>query len=140
MKCNIKHEKSAPYSPHQNGSAERAWRPLFEMARYMIFETNLPTFLQAYAVMCAACTRNRCYNSRIGKSALEAFSGRRPNVSHMHVLGKVCYAYVKNRKKLDAGCEQGIIVGYDRRSPAYLVYLPESLTVKRVKYVNFSSK
>ena len=58
----------------------------------LIFEANLPKFLWAYAVMCAAYTRNRCYDSRIGKTALEAFSGRRPNVSHMHAFweGVLC--------------------------------------------------
>ena len=28
----IKHETSAPYSPHQNGTVKRGWRPLFEIA------------------------------------------------------------------------------------------------------------
>jgi len=32
----IKHEKSAPYSPHQNGTAERSWRTLFEMGRSLL--------------------------------------------------------------------------------------------------------
>ena len=27
----IRHDTSAPYSPHQNGTAERHWRTLFEM-------------------------------------------------------------------------------------------------------------
>ena len=38
----IQHETSAPYSPHQNGTAERNWRTLFEMARCMVIENNLP--------------------------------------------------------------------------------------------------
>ena len=38
VKCKIKHEKSAPYSPHQNGNTEKAWRTLFEMAQCMISE------------------------------------------------------------------------------------------------------
>lgn len=29
----IRHDTSAPYSPHQNGTAERHWRTLFEMGR-----------------------------------------------------------------------------------------------------------
>ena len=37
----IKHETSAPYSPHQNGTAERHWRTLFEMGRCMLIEANL---------------------------------------------------------------------------------------------------
>ena len=33
---NIKHELTSPYSPHQNGTSERNWRTLFEMARALI--------------------------------------------------------------------------------------------------------
>ena len=35
-KNKIKHEYSAPFSAHQNDTAERSWRSLFEMARCMI--------------------------------------------------------------------------------------------------------
>ena len=38
----IRHEMSAPYSPHQNGTAERNWRTLFEMAKCMIIENSPP--------------------------------------------------------------------------------------------------
>ena len=38
----IKHEKSAPYSPHQNGTVERNWRSLFDMARCLLIESQLP--------------------------------------------------------------------------------------------------
>ena len=46
----------------------------------------------------------------------------------------------ETRRNSNDRCEQGILVGYDRGSPAYLVYLPESRTVKRVRCVSFSSK
>lgn len=36
----IRHETSAPYSPHQNGTAERNWRTLFELARCMLLESQ----------------------------------------------------------------------------------------------------
>lgn len=35
-KHKIKHEMSAPHSLHQNGTAERHWRTLFEMGRCFI--------------------------------------------------------------------------------------------------------
>lgn len=38
VKNGIRHETSAPYSPHQNGTAERNWRTLFDMARCMLIE------------------------------------------------------------------------------------------------------
>ena len=47
----IKHETSAPYSPHQNGTVERGWRSLFEMARFMLLEAQLAKQLWAYAVI-----------------------------------------------------------------------------------------
>ena len=41
----IKQEFSAPYSPHQNGTAERSWRTLFDMTRCLLLESNLPKYL-----------------------------------------------------------------------------------------------
>lgn len=49
----IKHEKSAPYSPQQNGLAERMNRTIFEKVRCMLFEAGLSKGFWAEAV-CAA--------------------------------------------------------------------------------------
>ena len=49
----IKHERSAPYSPHQNGTVERGWRTLFDMARCLLLEGKLPRNLWTYAIMAA---------------------------------------------------------------------------------------
>ncbi len=134
----IKHEMSSPYSPHQNGTAERGWRTLFEMARCLLIESGLPKFLWTYAVMASAYIRNRCYNLRIKKTPFEAFAGKKPNISNMHIFGSVCYAYVQQKKKLDARSEDGIFVGYDKSSPAYLVYFPKTGTVRKVGCVKFT--
>jgi len=133
----IKHEFSAPYSPHQNGTAERSWRSLFEMARCLLIDADLPKKLWNYAVRAAAYIRNRCYCSRIKMTAFEMFLGKKPDVSNMHIFGCVCYAYIQNKKKLDARSKQGYFVGYDPYSPAYLVYLPQENKVERVRCVKF---
>ena len=52
-------ETSAPYSPSQNGVAERFNRTLLELARAMLISKNLPTFLWDEAVAHAAYLRNR---------------------------------------------------------------------------------
>ncbi len=80
IKHGIRHEKSAPYSPHQNGTAERNWRTLFEMARCMVLEGKLPKELWTYAVLTAAYIRNRCYNSRLNSTPYEKFTGRKPKI------------------------------------------------------------
>ena len=103
----IKHETSAPYSPHQNGTVERAWCSLFSMARCLLLEANLPRQLWTYAVMASAYIRNRCFNPRLGRTLFEALTGSRPNVANMHVFGSVCYAYVQNTKKLEPPRQEG---------------------------------
>jgi hypothetical protein len=55
----------------------------------------------------------------------------------MHVFGSPCYAFIQNPKKLDARSRKGIFVGYDKDSPAYLVYYPETKQVERVCCMKF---
>ena len=81
--------------------------------------------------------RNRCFNDRLGKTPYEALTGIKPNLNNMHVFGAVCYAYVQGSKKLEPRSKEGIFVGYDKNSPAYLVYYPESMKVERVRCVKF---
>ena len=47
-------------------------------------------------------------------------------------------AFLQNKMKLDSHCEKGIFVGYDKQSPAYLIYFAESTDIKRVWCVKFS--
>jgi len=136
----ICHETSAPYSPHQNGTVERSWRTLFAMARCLLLESKLPKFLWTYAVLCSAYIRNRCYNPRTQLTAYECLTGKRPNLSNMSLFGSVCFAYDQIKSKLESRCTQGLFVGYDRQSPAYLVYFPENKTIKRVRCVKFTNR
>ncbi|KAJ8044729.1 Copia protein [Holothuria leucospilota] len=63
-KNKIRHETSAPYSPHQNGTAERNWRTLFEMGRCLLLQSELGKDMWPYAVLAATYIRNRCFNRR----------------------------------------------------------------------------
>ena len=142
IKRSIKHEKSAPYSPHQNGrpTVERAWRSIFDLARCLMLELNLPKTFRTYAVMTSVYIQNRCFNQRLGKMPYEAFTGRKPNISNMHVFGTICFAHVQSQKKLDAQSEHGIFVGYDKESPAFLVYFRGTRKVQKVRCVKFTDK
>jgi transposase InsO family protein len=136
----IKHETSAPYSPHQNGTAERHWRTLFEMGRCMLIQANLGKPLWPYAVMAAAFIRNRCYNNRLKQTPYYALTGRRPNLANMRVFGSECYAYEQDKQKLDPRCKKGVFVGFDKGSPAYLVYFPDTGKVLKYRLVKFITK
>ena len=133
----IRHETSAPYSPHQNGTAERHWRTLFEMGRCLLMQANLAKEFWPYAVLVAAYIRNRCYSSRLEQTPYFALTGRKPNLSNMRVFGSECYAYKQDKGKLDPRCTKGIFLGYDRGSPAYLVYFPDTGKVMKHRVVKF---
>ena len=136
----FKHEFSAPHSPHQNGTAKRNWRTLFEIGRCMLIESKLPKYLWTYAVMAAAYTRNRVYNQRICETPHRLLTGNKPNISKMHVFGTVCFPNINVKKKLDPRCKKGLFVGYDRNSPSYLVYLPDTKSVVENRTVKFTDK
>ena len=136
----IKHETSAPYSPHQNGTAERHWRTLFEMGRCMLIQANLGKALWPYSIMAAAYIRNRCYNNRLKQTPYFALTSRKPNLANMRVFGSVCYAYEQDKQKLDPRCKKGIFVGFDKDSPAYLVYFSETGKVLKYRVVKFTTK
>lgn len=136
----IRHETSAPYSPHQNGTAERNWRTLFDMARCMLIESRLPKILWTYAVQTAAVVRNRCFNKRTKQTAYFMLTGRQPNISRMQKFGSECYAYQHDKGKLDSRCEKGMFVGYDKNSPSYIIYYPNSKKIQRRRLVEFVPK
>jgi len=136
----IRHETSSPYSPHQNGTAERQWRTLFEMGRCLLLEKGLAKVLWPYAVQTAAYIRNRCYNDRIENTPYFMLTGKRPDLSKMWVFGSDCYVYKHDQKKLDPRSEKGIFVGYSKNSPAYLVYSPHTGKVSKHRLVKFNKK
>ncbi len=139
-KNGIKHETSAPYLPHQNGTAERGWRTLFEMGRCMLIESQLPKCLWNYAVQTAAIVRNRCFNKQTGKTPYQMLTDKTPNLSKMQKFGSICYTYKQDKGKLDSRCDQGLFVGYDKNSPAYLVYHPDTEKIQKHRLVKFVNK
>ena len=137
LQNSISHERSAPYSPHQNGTAERNWRTLFEMARCLLLQSGLPKELWTYAVAMSAYIRNRCFVQRTKQTPFFNFIGKKPNLSNMHVFGTVCYGLEHGQAKLESRSTKGIFVGYDRYSPAFLMFDPSDRKVKKYRCVKF---
>ena len=139
LKHRIKHEKSAPYSPHQNGTVERNWHTLFDMARCLLIEAGLPRELWTYAVMTSVYIRNRCYHQRTKETPYYLLSGKKPDLSHMHIFGSICYPYeVKKTTKLSDRSVKGVFLGYDKSSPAYIVYYPDTKKILTHRVVTFT--
>lgn len=109
-------------------------------SRCLLLESKLPDKLWNYAVQTSAYVRNRCYSRRTKKTPYELFTGMKPDVSKLQKFGSMCFAYKQEKGKLDPRCERGIFVGYDKNSPAYLVYYTDTDKVQKHRLVKFTTK
>ena len=125
----IRRELTAPYTPEQNGVAERKNRTVVEMARSMLKAKHLPNSLWAEAVATAVFLLNLSPTKAVqNRTPYEAWGGTKPTVSHLKVFGCVAYALVssQHRRKLDEKSEKCIFIGYSSQSKAYKLYKPPS--------------
>lgn len=128
-KLGIKHELTAPYSPQQNGVAERKNRTLIEKAKSMLSASKLPNVFWAEAVLTAAYISNLSPTYAVAyKNPHEAWFGTKPSVNHLRVFGCVAYTQIPAQKlqKLDKKAEKGVFVGYSQEAKAYRIYIPTS--------------
>lgn len=66
--------------------------------------------------------------------------GRKPDLSKKRVFGSEYYLFKHEKNKLDAQCEKGIFVEYDKSSPAYLVYYLDTRKVLKHRLLKFVTK
>jgi transposase InsO family protein len=84
----IKHEFLTPYTPQQNGVAERKNRTLIEMARTMLEEYKTSNQFSMEAVNTACHASNRLYiHKLLKKTPYELLTGNKLNVSYFRVFG-----------------------------------------------------
>ena len=82
----IQREKTAPYTPEQNGRAERDNRTIIESARTMLFAKGLPVTLWAEAANTAVYLMNRA-RVRGDKTPYELWVKKKPNLEHLRIFG-----------------------------------------------------
>lgn len=123
----IRHFLTVPYSPQQNGVVERKNRTILNAARSMLKSKNMPKEFWAEAVACAVYLSNLSPTRSVrGITPYEAWSGRKPNVSHLRVFGSIVYANVpkERRTKLDDKSEKFVFIGYNTNSKGYKLFNP----------------
>lgn len=136
----IEHQTSTPYSPQQNGLAERMNRTLVERAKCMLFDAQLPKQLWAEALATAAYIINRSPTKSIqGKTPMEMWSGKKPNLSNIKIFGSEVMTQVpkEKRQKWDSKSRKLIFVGYCEFSKGYRVLDPDNNKIIKTRDVIF---
>uniref|UniRef100_A0AAG5DG86 Retrovirus-related Pol polyprotein from transposon TNT 1-94 n=1 Tax=Anopheles atroparvus TaxID=41427 RepID=A0AAG5DG86_ANOAO len=112
---------TVPYSPQQNGVAERKNRHLQEMALCMMQDAKMDKKYWGEAVLTATYTQNRLPSRTIGMSPFEKWYGRKPSYDHFRVFGCEAWAQIPKEKrgKLDPKAKRLRFIGYCKQQKAY---------------------
>ena len=136
----IRKEDTIPYTPQQNGVAERMNRTIMETTRSMLYHAHLPLKFWAEAVSTAVYLRNRSPTSSLNDvTPFEAWFKEKPDVSNMKVYGCKAYAHVpdEKRRKLDKKSVACVFIGYPNNSKGYKLYDLEARKMIRSRDVTF---
>ncbi|GKA32745.1 retrovirus-related pol polyprotein from transposon TNT 1-94 [Tanacetum coccineum] len=131
---------SSPYTPEQNGVAERRNKTLIKAARTMLNGSVLSKNFWTDAVRTACYSQNRSILvKRHDKTSYEIFRERIPNISYFHVFG--CPMFIHNHKdhlgKFDAKADDGYFLGYSSVSNAFRVYNTRRQQIEETYHVTF---
>lgn len=124
IKHGIKHEKSAPQSPQQNGLSERMNRTIFEKVRCMLLDAKLTKQFWAEAVFAAVEINNVLSNAPNGTAPNELWHKKKCNMIVFKEFGCKCMVWEpdQKRKKLDAKSFPCIFLRYAENAKAYRLY------------------
>ncbi len=147
LRCEgIVHQRTAPHTPEHNGVAERCNRSVMEMARAMLHNARLDLKFWPDAVATATYLKNRSAHQALeGVTPEEVWSGKKPDVSHLHVFGCTGYVHVpkKERSKLDVKARACIFLGYVSDSASgekvFKLFCPQNnkfLTSRNVLFID----
>ena len=93
---NIVHmQHSIPYTPQQNGVAERKNKSLKEMATCMMEAKTLPPKYWTEAINYVSYIQNRVPHKHLdGMTPFEEWSGQKPDVTHFRIFGSKAWARI----------------------------------------------
>ncbi|KAJ8564192.1 hypothetical protein ON010_g7153 [Phytophthora cinnamomi] len=139
----IMHQRTVPYSPQQNGVAERMNRAVLEKARSMLHYKGVSTEWWAEAVSTAVYLINRSTNTeRSDMTPYEVVFKVKPQLEHLRVFGSPGYAHIDDaeRTKLEPKSFRCVFLGYAENAKGYRVYDMDASKVKVSRSVKLSER
>ena len=139
----IKREMTAPYSPHQNGVAERRLQTVGNMPRCLLKQANLLNSFWVGAIDVAFYLTNRCLGGSLPrkKTPFDLFYRRKPDLSNLKVFRCSAFRFLQvGVKKLDSKAVKKIFVGYGRTHDSYYLYNPVTSKISYSRNVSYNEK
>ena len=115
-----------PYTPQQNGVAERMNRTIISKARCMLSNAHMNKRFWAEAANTACYLINRSPSIPLNKKTpIEVWSGTPADYSHLRVFGCTAYAHVDNGK-LEPRAIKCLFLGYGSGVKGYKLWNTET--------------
>jgi len=133
-------EVSSPYTPEQNGPAERSGRSITDRGRGILDEAMLIIHLWPELTYAVIFLLNRTPVRSLGwKAPYEILYGRKPNLSGLRILGSLTYVLIPKKTRADTDkfnprALKGYLVGFEA-SNIYRVWIPATDRVVRTRDV-----
>ena len=130
---------SAPYTPSENGLAERTWGIVMTRAKAMLATSGLPPAYWEYAVLTRFYLSNRLWTAACNAVPFTELSREKPDLRMLRVWGCPCWVLVPPhlRAKMADKAWQGVFVGYSTDTRGWLVYNPRTRRAVVSKHVAF---
>ncbi len=109
------------YKPQQNGVAKQKNQSIVGAAKAMIHDQDLHMLLWAKACNSTTYIQNRCPHRILeDNTPEEAFTGVKPEMSHLYIFGCPVYMHipVEKKTKLEPSHKKGLFEGYSHNSKA----------------------
>lgn len=127
-KCGIKQLISYPYTPQQNGIAERKHRHITQLCLSMLFDSKSPLKYWVEAFFTANFISNLLPStvSNEQKSPYEALFGKKLEYSFLRVFGCACYPLLRPyaSNKFEPWSLKFVFLGYNDRHKGYRCVYP----------------
>ncbi|KAM7530049.1 hypothetical protein LguiB_033459 [Lonicera macranthoides] len=118
-------QRSCPYTPQQNGVAERKNRHLLDVVRTLLIESSVPARFWVEALSTAVYLINRLPSQTLNfDSPYSRLFGVAPEYNSLHIFGCVCFVHLPptERHKLSAQAVRCAFLGYSNSHKGFVCY------------------